>query len=74
VVFDNTAFLLQGYHDHYIVKLSFPELKITGSLRLLDYILNPSLSQNGKRLLVLQGTSDHERLLVFDANTLKPLN
>jgi hypothetical protein len=56
------------------VKLSFPELKITGSLRLLDYILNPSLSPNGKRLLVLQGTSDHERLLVFDAETLKPLN
>lgn len=74
VVFDNTAFLLQGHHDHYIVKLSFPELKITGSLRLLDYILNPSLSPNGKRLLVLQGTSDHERLLVFDADTLKPLN
>jgi WD40 repeat protein len=74
VVFDNTAFLLQGHHDHYIVKLSFPELKITCSLRLLDYILNPSLSPNGKRLLVLQGTSDHERLLVFDADTLKPLN
>jgi WD40 repeat protein len=74
VVFDNTAFLLQGHHDHYIVKLSFPELKITGSLRVLDSILNPSLSPNGKRLLVLQGTSDHERLLVFDADTLKPLN
>jgi hypothetical protein len=74
VVFDNTAFLLQNHHDHYVVKLSFPDLKITGSLRILDYILNPSLSRDGKRLMIQQGTSDHERLLFFDATTLKPLD
>ena len=74
VVFDNTAFLLQNHHDHYVVKLSFPELKITGSLRLLDYIQNPTLSRDGKRLMVLQGPSDQERLLFFAADTLKALN
>jgi WD40 repeat protein len=73
VVFDNTAFLLQNHHDHYVVKLSFPELKVTGSLRFLDYILSPALSLDGKRLMVLQGTSDQERLLFYDAATLKPL-
>jgi WD40 repeat protein len=74
VVFDNTAFLLEGHHDHYVVKLSFPELKITGSLRILDFLLDTSLSSDGKRLLLIQGTTDKERLLFFDAATLKPLN
>ena len=74
VVFDNTAFLLQNHHDHYVVKLSFPDLKITGSLRILDYVLNPSLSRDGKRLMIQQGTSDQERLVFFDAATLKPLD
>lgn len=74
VVFDNTAFLLQNHHDHYVVKLSFPDLKITGSLRLLDYITNPSLSRDGKRLMIQQGTSDQERLFFYDAETLKPLD
>ncbi len=74
VMFDNTAFFLEGHHDHYIVKLSFPDLKITQSLRILDYLLSASLSLDGKRLLAIQGTSDHERLLFFDAATLKPIN
>jgi WD40 repeat protein len=74
IVFDNTAFFLEGHHDHYVVKLSFPDLKITQSLRILDYLLSASLSLDGKRLLAIQGTSDHERLLFFDAATLKPLD
>ena len=73
VVYHNSAFLLQNHYDNYIIKLSFPELKITDSLRILDFVLNASLSPDGKRLLVLQGMSDQERLLFFDAANLKPL-
>lgn len=73
VLFDNSAFLLQNHYDNYVIKLTFPELKITESLRILDFVLGSSLSPDGKRLLVQQGLTDQERLLFFDAATLKPL-
>jgi hypothetical protein len=72
VVFDNSAFLVQGHFDQYIVKYEFPELNLTESLRIVDFILSASLSPDGKRLLAVQGSSEHERLLFFDATTLKP--
>jgi hypothetical protein len=50
-----------------------PELAITDSLRLLDSVLNASLSPDGKRLLVLQGMDNQEQVLFFDAASLKPL-
>jgi WD40 repeat protein len=73
VVFENSAFFLRGHHDNYIVKLSFPELKITDSLRILDSVLSTSLSPDGKRIQIQQGRTGQERLLFFDAATLKPL-
>lgn len=72
-VYDNSAFFLEKHHDNYIVKLSPPELNITDSLRILDFISTASLSPDGKRLLVLQGSDEQERLLFFDAANLKPL-
>jgi WD40 repeat protein len=74
VVFDNSAFVVQGHYDNYVVKLDFPELNLTESLRSLDFMSNVSLSPDGKRLLVVQGPSEQERVLFFDATTLKPLN
>jgi hypothetical protein len=65
VVFDNTAFLLQGHHDYYIMKMSLSELNITASLRILDYLLSASLSPDGKRLMIQQGTTDQEWLPFF---------
>jgi WD40 repeat protein len=74
VVFDNSAFLLQHHHDYYVIKLSFPKLEVTDSLRLLDSVSSiSSLSPDGRRLLVIQGTTDQERLLFFDTANLKPL-
>ena len=72
-LFDNTAFLLQGHHDYYVMKMSLPELEITHSLRVLDYVLSVALSPDGKRLMIQQGTTDQERLRFFDAATLQPL-
>lgn len=73
VVFDNSAFVVQGYYDNYVVKLSVPELKLTESLRRLDFILGTTLSPDGRRLMVQEGATDQERLLFFDAVTLKPI-
>lgn len=74
VVFDNSAFAVEGHYDYYIVKYDFPGMDLAKSVRSLDFVLNVSLSTDGKRLLVVQGPSDHERILFFDAATLKPLN
>lgn len=73
VVYDNSAFADQDDHDYYVVKVSFPKLEITDSLRIVDPLSTASLSPDGKRLMVLQGWKDKERLLFYDAANLKPL-
>ncbi|MDQ2825019.1 MAG: WD40 repeat domain-containing protein, partial [Verrucomicrobiota bacterium] len=70
VVVDNTAFLLQEYHDSYIMKLSLPDLKITHSIRILDYLVRTSLSPDGSRLMIQQWKTGRERVRFFDAATL----
>lgn len=73
VVFDNSAFLLQKHYDNYVIKLSFPELTISDSLRILESVLHTALLPDGKRLLVLQGMDNQERVQFFDSAKLKPL-
>ncbi len=74
VLFENSAFLLQNHHDHYLIKMTFPELTIADSARMLDFVSSiSSLSPDGKRLLVIQGTTDQERVVFFDTANLKPL-
>jgi WD40 repeat protein len=63
VVFDNTS----------LVKLGFPDLKITQSLPITGGGEFISFSPNGKLFVMPQGQGDQERLLFFDAATLKPL-
>ena len=73
VVYDNSAFEDQKHYDYYLIKMTFPELKITDSLRTLDSSLSSSLSPDGKRLLILQGKDEQERILFVDPANLKPL-
>lgn len=74
VLFENSPFLLQNHHDHYVIKMTFPELTTAASARILDFVSSlSSLSPDGKRLLVIQGTTDQERLVFFDTANLKPL-
>jgi WD40 repeat protein len=74
LLFENSPFLLQNHHDHYVIKMTFPELTITNSARVLDFVSSiSSLSPDGKRLLVIQGTTDQERLVFFDTACLKSL-
>ena len=70
---DNSAFPDEKHHDFYIIKVSVPEFKVTESLRILENVSSASLSPDGKRIMVQQGEADQDRLLFFDAATLKPL-
>jgi hypothetical protein len=63
VVFDNTS----------LVELSFPELKITQSLPITGGAEFISFSPNGKLFVMPQGQGDQERLVFFDAATLKQI-
>jgi len=74
VVFDNTAFSLQGHHDYYVMKIGFPDFEITGSARTLEYLLRASLSPDGRRIMIQQADTDQERLLFLDAATLKSID
>ena len=73
VAFSNTAFEDQGYHDNYIVKLSFPLLEVTQALRFTETVEHPAFSPDGKRFMLQHGEGDKQRLQVLDAATLKPL-
>jgi WD40 repeat protein len=73
VVFDNSAFMTQNHHDHYVIKLGFPELAILKTFRILDFVLDVFLSPDGKRIMVQQGGSDRERLVFLNADTLQPI-
>ena len=73
VVCENSAFLLQGDHDYYVMKFGLPDFAITGSARVLNFLLHAELSPDGRRLLVVQGGSDEERVLIFDTATMEPV-
>ena len=73
LLFDNSAFFLQGHHDNYVVKITFPEMEITKTIRILDFVLSVSLSPDGRQVMVQEGNTDQERLRFFDAATLKPI-
>lgn len=72
-VCDSTSFYLQGYHDHYVVRLSFPELAITHTLRLTEMLHHATLSPDGKKLAVRVGEPEKERLRLYNAETLQPI-
>ena len=74
IVFDNSAFSLQGHYDHYVMRVSLPEMKIEGSIRVLDYIHRIALSPDGRRMIIVQGRTDHERVRIIDTTTMKPLD
>jgi WD40 repeat protein len=63
VVFDNTS----------LVKLSFPDLKITQSLPITGGGEFISFAPNGKLFVMPHSEGEQERLIFFDAATLKPL-
>lgn len=71
VTFDNTAFLAQDYYDHYVVKLGFPDMEPTQSLRITEPMSDATLSPDGRRFLVFVGKSEQERVRVYDTADFK---
>lgn len=71
--FDNGAFSTDGHYDNYQQRFSVPELEPKGSIRILDFVLRQSLSPDGRWILIIQGQSEQERIALFDAATLKPV-
>ncbi|WP_193210712.1 WD40 repeat domain-containing protein [Luteolibacter marinus] len=74
LVYDNTAFLLEGHHDGYVIRLDLKTMRPAASLRLTDYLHRTILSPDGTRLMTHTGGSDRERVRVFDAVSLKELS
>ncbi len=71
VVFDNSTFITQDYHDHYVMRFAFPELRATHSLRIVKYLRNATLAPDGRSLSLIVGKTDHELLWLYDAANLQ---
>ncbi len=70
VGYNNSTFLTEGFWDNYILRLNLPELNVAAKIRRVDHLSEHSLSPDGRRLLVREGSSDRERLLIFNASDL----
>jgi WD40 repeat protein len=73
LAFDNSTFFLQDHHDHYLVRLRFPQAEVAAVHRFTAQQRHAALSPDGRRLLAIVGEADRERLLLFDASTLKTI-
>jgi WD40 repeat protein len=62
-----------NHFDSVLRRFSVPDMKVTTSTRLPDFILRQSLSPDGLWLVALQGVTDKEKVVLFDATTLKPI-
>lgn len=72
--FENTAFSTVNLYDNYLHRFSVPELKITGSIRILASVSRQSLSPDGRWIMIVQGSDDQERIVLYDATSMKALD
>jgi WD40 repeat protein len=70
---DNSVFLGETHWDYYLQRFSIPDLNATGSIRIANHLARRSLSSDGRWIMIIQGESDHERIIVYDAASLKPV-
>jgi WD40 repeat protein len=73
VVFDNTEFLLQNHHDHYVIRFDLANQKPAATLRIAGYPHRTILSPDGRRLMIHEGGSGKEKIRLFDAHSLSEL-
>jgi WD40 repeat protein len=62
-----------NHFDNELKRFSAPDMKVTSSTRIPDFVLRQSLSPDGRWIVALQGVTDKEKVVVFDATTLKPV-
>jgi WD40 repeat protein len=60
-------------YDNSLQRFSVPELQIAGAISIPDFLLRPSLSRDGRWLLTVQGATDDERIVIYDAAAMKPV-
>jgi WD40 repeat protein len=72
VVCDNSTFLLQDHHDHYVLRFTFPEMRPTHTVRIVKFLAGASLSPDGRSLALIVGKTDQEHLLLYDTANLQP--
>ncbi len=60
-------------YDNSLQRFSVPDLKIAGSVAIPDFLLRQSLSLDGRWILTVQGATDNERIVIYDAATMKPV-
>lgn len=60
-------------YDNSLQRFSVPELQLAGSIPIPDFLLRQSLSRDGRWILTVQGATDNERIVVYDAATMKPV-
>jgi len=70
---DHTLFLDESHWDNYLLRISVPELKTTGSIRIVDFLHHRSLSSDGRWIMILQGADNAKKIAIFNATTLKPI-
>ncbi|MEK6196148.1 MAG: WD40 repeat domain-containing protein [Deltaproteobacteria bacterium] len=70
LTYDNTAFLLKGHYDCYVVRMDLKTMKPTAIVRVTDYLHRTILSRDGTRLMIHKGKTDHEVIRIFNAETL----
>ncbi len=73
LAFDSSPFSTEVYYDNYLQRFSVPKLKVTGTIRTSDTTLQQSLSPDGRWIMILKGDTGQERIVVFDAATMKPV-
>lgn len=74
LAFENTAFHSVNLHDNYLHRFSVPELKITGSIRILASVSRQSLSTDGRWIMIVEGSDAQEKIVLYDATTMKALD
>jgi WD40 repeat protein len=70
---DNSTPSTEDKYDNALQRFSVPDLKVTGSIPVAEYLLRHSLSPDGRWIMILLGATDNERIAIFDAATLKPI-
>jgi|GEM_PF-2033499 len=70
---ENSPMSSDHQYDNAVQRLSVPDLKVSGSLSIPDYLIREILSPDGRWLMILQGEDDEEKIAIFDAATMKPV-
>ncbi len=73
LAYDNTAFLLEHHHDHYMIRIDLGTMQPAASLRTTNYLHRSQLSPDGSRIMIHEGLTDHERIRLFESFSLSEL-